>query len=216
MAMPPIRGMTKGAASTTATARPPIRFACSLRTVTRNRGIVLSPHRQCQPAGVLVEVNGPGRAQLRQENDLAEVHGEVLDADEDGVDDREVATLDGAPFEQRLRRQRAEHTVHFIEGLIQVAQELLPRRSVRRGEFGRAMPDVRRAAHAADHPLAHVARQMQQQVADAVRLIVRAPPEGVLGQRLNRETDLGPVFGVQQISSPVEEEAAGCPSMALA
>src|SRR2546425_1275000 len=101
VSMPPILGRMNGAARATAVSRPPAGFHALMLISSLN---LLFPHRSRQPARVLVELNGPRRAQLRKENDPAEVHREMLDADEDRVEDHEIAALDRPLLQKRVRR----------------------------------------------------------------------------------------------------------------
>ena len=50
---------------------------------------------------------------------------------------------------------------------------------------------VRRTADAADYPLPDVSAQVEDQVSNAVRLLVPSPPDGRLVERLNGEADSG-------------------------
>src|SRR6185369_1183516 len=70
------------------------------------------------------------------------------------------------------------------------------------------MPGVGRAADAADHPLPDVAREVQQQVAHAVRLLVGPPPECFVRKRLDGQTDLGAVFHEQLFPRAIQKKTS--------
>src|SRR6185369_5205065 len=70
------------------------------------------------------------------------------------------------------------------------------------------MPGVGRAADAADHPLPDVAREVQQQVAHAVLLLVGPPPECFVRKRLDGQTDLGAVFHEQLFPRAIQKKTS--------
>src|SRR4029077_11865793 len=78
------------------------------------------PERRGQPPGVLIEIDGARRAQLRHQNDLPEVLREVFDDVEDGVEDDDVAALNGPGLEQVGVAQAGQHAIHFIQRAFEV------------------------------------------------------------------------------------------------
>ena len=57
-------------------------------------------------------------------------------------------------------------------------------------EFGIAIPRVRGAAHTTHNPLPRIAAKMKHQIADAVRLVVRPPPDLIVVEALKAPFDL--------------------------
>src|SRR6185503_1706940 len=61
------------------------------------------------------------------------------------------------------------------------------------------------AADSANDPLPHIPGEMHEQVADAVRLIVRAPPQRVRRQGLHRRAELRAVLGAEVVARAIDE-----------
>jgi hypothetical protein len=53
--------------------------------------------------------------------------------------------------------------------------------------------------------LTNVAGEVKEEVADAVRPLVRPPPEPVRRKRLDREPKLGPVFVSEKVARALEK-----------
>src|SRR5690606_16800716 len=70
------------------------------------------------------------------------------------------------------------------------------------------LPNVGLAAQAADHPLAKVSREMKQEVADGIRGGVRPPPDFLVAELSDGESDLGQILVAQIGARLVEEEAS--------
>jgi hypothetical protein len=113
-------------------------------------------------------VNRPRHLLLGQENDLACVHGKMLDDVINGGDHGRLATLDGAATGEVRDGHIPQHLIGFGYCRIQVSYERLCRQSIPSGEFARPVPHNRSAADAADYPFPHVTREVHQEVADAV------------------------------------------------
>src|SRR5262249_10575144 len=118
---------------------------------------VIPPDRVREPAGIVVEVDGAGRAQFGEKDDLPEVHREVLHADEDRVEHRDLPALNRPALEQRLGRQAVQNLFDLVQCSIQCGEQVGARWSVGRRELSCAMTDVGRTTDAADHPLSDVA-----------------------------------------------------------
>src|SRR5205085_5601452 len=70
-----------------------------------------------------------------------------------------------------------------------------------------ALAPVGGAAQPADDPLPRVAFEVKQEVADAVRLLARAPPDLLVVQALEAALDLGQVLA-EQVKPRLREEGA--------
>jgi hypothetical protein len=118
-------------------------------------------------------------------NNLAGVIAKMLYDMKDGVQDGlwEALRLDHAlqrrlgGFSHKLCGQSMQHRFGFSHGCVEVSQQsLLVELAVRR-KFRRPRPHVQCAADAGNQPLPRVARQMQQQIADAVAGGIGPPPK---------------------------------------
>src|SRR3954462_10571380 len=109
---------------------------------------------------------------------------------EDGAEHGDLPALNGPRLEQIRVRQLRQEAIDSVERALEIGKQHRAGGSGTGGEFRGTLPRVRPSADAAKKPLADVAVQMQQEIADAVRLIVRAPPERILGQCLDGESQL--------------------------
>src|SRR5512138_351580 len=121
----------------------------------------------------------------------------MLDDMVDGLEYRRLVTLNRARRVEVGFGELGERSVGVVECLVEEREQFcrsLPRPG---RELVRSPARVRRATHTADDPLADVTREVQEQVADAVRLLVRAPPEPVGGNGVHGRVKLCAVLRVQ-------------------
>ena len=137
--------------------------------------------RRRRPIAVFVEPHRTGTRHLRNPDDLTSVTRKVLDHVVDRFHDGRIAPLDQATLEQLARQQPAEYLVHLTQRRIQAVEHPGSGRTTARGELHVPLANIRLATDSAHEPLPHVPRQVQQQVADAIGMLVRAPPEPVSG-----------------------------------
>src|SRR5438105_1923220 len=124
--------------------------------------------------------------QLGDEDDLTEMQREVLDDVIDCVEHRDLSTLNAARRGQVRGGKACEHRVRLIQYALEVAEEHIGGCTVLRGELAGAVSCTRDAANAGHDPLPDVAGEVEEQIADTVRLLVRAPPKCAGGERLYR------------------------------
>jgi hypothetical protein len=84
--------------------------------------------------------------------------------------------------------------------------KLIDSGSAARGELSVALADVRRAAHAREDPLANVARQMQDQVADSVLVLAASVPHLAVIETSEAIVDARGEF-VQTTGGAIEKDA---------
>src|SRR5258705_9768411 len=82
-----------------------------------------------------------------------------------------------------------EDAVGILDGRPEASQQVGSRERAARVEFALPIALVSGATDAADDPLPHVAGQVKNQVSDAVRLRIGAPPELLVGQPFHRLLD---------------------------
>ncbi|HVH26247.1 MAG TPA: hypothetical protein VM818_05790 [Vicinamibacterales bacterium] len=121
---------------------------------------------------------------LGEDDDLSRVHAEVLDDVVDGLKHGHVVSLNGTRGEQRLGTELAKHGVGLRERGLQPREKLARRELMPLVEFLLTVPLHGSVADAANYPLAHIAAQVQQQVADAVRRFVRPRPDLLVAEML--------------------------------
>ena len=172
--------------------------------VDRRQGSLM-PEWPRESAGVFVELHATRRGLLRDVHDLTEVIAEVLDDVKDGVEHGNVSSLDVSPFGEPHRRNAGEHPIDVVERTLEIGEKRFLGRTVSSRELGRAVPGDRRASHTGNDPLPDVAGEMDQEITDAVGLVVRPPPDGIGRQRSHRVSELGAVFVVQEIARSLEE-----------
>ena len=95
----------------------------------------------------------------------------------DGVEAAHVVALNFVRREQFVDGQAVEHLGGLVERCAQPVKQLRGRTACSGRELGRAVALVFDAVERSNQPLAHVAVQMQQQIADAVRGFVGPPPD---------------------------------------
>jgi len=66
------------------------------------------------------------------------------------------------------------------------------------GELFRSLPVVRTLTDTANDPLGDIAAQMEHEITNAVRSVVRPTPDQVLAQALDRTLDFRQVFSCKQ------------------
>jgi hypothetical protein len=176
-------------------------------TITERFSASSVPYRPRQPTGVVVELYAARRMHLRDQDDLSEVIGEVLDDVQDCIEDRQLAALDSAQLGQIRNRQTAQHPIDIIQRAIERRKQFPCRRAFTRGKFGGTVPDIRFAAYAADDPLSNVAGQVQQQIADAVGRLVGTPPQGIGRQRFDRQPDLRSILKSEAVTRPFQRNS---------
>src|SRR5256885_10495215 len=133
----------------------------------------------------------------------------MFDDVKDGLKRRHVATLYLSRLKQTRRFKTRERLVHFIQRPLELRQQLCARDHFARLKFQLPLATIRRAADAAHNPLPRVARQMTQQIADAVRLFARAPPSLLVSQTLQTAFDLRQVVSQKQRARLVYKSLSG-------
>jgi len=123
-----------------------------------------------------------------------------------GIENRDIASMDGAAFGETSRGQSAQNLVYFSQYAIQMREQVRRRRAVSGGELARPISAERRASHARYDQLTDISRQVQQQVADAVRLVIWAPPQLVGRQRGQRATKLPGVLITEVVTGLCNEQ----------
>src|SRR5690606_673569 len=140
------------------------------------------PRSAWNPVYHLIEAQVLARPQLHDVEDLAGVHGEVLHHVVDRFHGGDRPALHAHRLEQGRRVEGSDHRGGVLHRPGQAREELLQGEWLALVELLLPAPHVGRAAHSADDPLPNVSRQVEEEVPDAVRRFVRAPPELLLGE----------------------------------
>ena len=116
------------------------------------------------------------RQHLGHHDDLTRVHREVFSHVKHGFQHIDVRTLYRTPLKQCVRSEMLQDAVNVTQRRSQQRQQLatLNRFPLRKLRIPFAF--VRLAADARNNPLPRVSAQMQDEVANAVRFLVRTPP----------------------------------------
>jgi hypothetical protein len=109
----------------------------------------------------------------------------MLDDVIDGAEHGGLAPLDEPACGQVFIPQGFQDRIGFAQHIFELPQELGARWALARCELGRAIPIDRFVADSADNPLPDVAREMQQQIPDAVRAFVAAGPDRGVRENIN-------------------------------
>src|SRR5687767_10090665 len=134
--------------------------------------------------GEVVEGEVVAREHLGQEDYLARVRREVFDGVEDRGEQSHVEPLHAPWFEERRGVEPRERLVGLGDRRAKLRQQLFAREPPALVELAVALAQVFAPARAADYPLPQVAFEVEEEVADAVRALARAPPDLLVGQSL--------------------------------
>ena len=135
---------------------------------------------------------------LRDQDDLTGVHAEMLDDVIDGFEDGDLITLNLAACRKVVGFDLTEHLSRRLQYRPKPVQQLRFWQHPAFVEFLLAAPLERTLADAADDPLGDVAAQVQNEIANAVRSLVRSPPEISIGEPLQAPFDFQQVFSEQR------------------
>jgi len=125
------------------------------------------------------------------EDDLPEMHREVFDDVIERLEHRQLSSLNGAQRAQIRRGETREHRVSLAQHALEIGEQPVGGRAVVRGELAGAVTSAWHGANTGHDPLPDVAGEVEQQIADAVRLLVRSPPERASGERFHGGPELG-------------------------
>jgi len=127
-----------------------------------------------------------------EHEDLAGVQLDVADDLKDRFEGGEVAPgavgLGVDDGEEIVSRERAEDVAHLFERGVEAGVGFRGQGGGRDGELFVAVADIGLAGDAVEHPLAHVAFEVQQQVGHGVFVVAAAVPHLLFGK-------LGDTFG---------------------
>ena len=121
-------------------------------------------------------------------------------------EDGHVSPLDCPPLCKITLGEASEDAIDVGDRLLEIRQKNVPGGTVASRKLSGAIPARRRAADAAHDPLSQVAREMNEKVADAVRVLVGAPPDRFRRQRLDGPAQLGSVFRRQIMPRALDEK----------
>ena len=127
------------------------------------------------------------------------MHREVFGDVEDGVEKSDVVALDLATLQETRGVEGAEGGFDFRQRGAEQCQQVVTGNRVTLCEFCVAIALVRLPADSADDPLARVAAEVQDQVADAVRFFIRTPPDLLVRQLLKTALDLRQIVTQQKL-----------------
>lgn len=116
----------------------------------------------------IVEIQILLRQKFCEQNYLAGVHREMFHHVEDSCQGGYVAVLDLIRIEKFFVIEPGQDVINFRERVSQSGQKCFPGYQRALVEFGLAEPVIVRATQAAYNPLARVAREMQEQIANTV------------------------------------------------
>jgi hypothetical protein len=118
--------------------------------------------------------------------------------------------LNRAAVQQRRPIKLAQDSRNVRERRPQQTQQLIARHQLALRELRITMTLVRLTTNSRHNPLPRVPTQVQHEVADTVRLLVRPPPDLFVSQTLETAFNLRQVLFKQQFESVVDESFGGC------
>lgn len=137
------------------------------------------------------------RDHLRHENDLARVLSEMLDHMKHRLHSRHSILLNFVKRFQLTGGETCDDSRRFFDSGAQSGGEFRGRSSAARVEFPMAHARIRRIAERRDNPLAHIAGQVQHQIAHGVFVLMAARPDLVVIQL--PQADLDPAGELPQL-----------------
>jgi hypothetical protein len=146
------------------------------------------------PDDHVVEPHPIGLIRFREQDNLPGVHREVFDDVVHRLEHGHVVRLNDAPRMEVGRGERREDAVDVRDRLFEPIDQRGHRYRRTLVELGLAISHVRRAADAADDPLPRVPGEVQQQVADTVRRLVRSRPDDAVVEHGDGQADLRQIF----------------------
>jgi len=164
------------------------------------------------------------RAGLDAVDDLARVVGEMLDDVIDVVEQDDFFSLDRAGLEESVGGKAFEHGGGLVHRGGETLHQLGAGKAAGRGELRGSIAVVGGAARSGNDVLAHVAGEVEEQIAHAVRGVARPPPDVFIGKAFNgfadaREDVVAKVpggklkkaarDGIHGVESPLEVEGCG-------
>jgi len=105
------------------------------------------------------------------------MHREVFSHVKDRLQHINVRTLNRTPLQQRCGIDPLQNTTYISQRRTQQRHQLVTRDRLTLRKLSIAVASVCLATNARHNPLSRVATKMQHQIADAVRLFVRTPPD---------------------------------------
>ena len=132
--------------------------------------------------------------ELGGEHDLSGVLAEVLDDVVDGFEDRLVAVLDPDGGGKAFSVEGFDDGDGLFDGGAKAGGEFRLGEAGGGVEFGVALADVGGIADAGDDPLAHVAGEVKEEVADGVFGLVSAEPQLIFVETADAVIDSVDVF----------------------
>ena len=141
------------------------------RTVPGTQEAELKKQNSGSAAGLaqfFVEAEVFGEQAFDDVDNLAVVQAEVLDDLVDGVETAHVVALNFIRSEQFVNGEAVKDFGGFVERGTEAAEQVGGREPALRSEFGRPVAQVVTPIERINKPLAHIAVEMQQQIADAV------------------------------------------------
>ena len=119
------------------------------------------------------------------------MHREVFRYVEDGFEDVDIVALDFSILEQGCGIDGLESRFDVSERRTEQGDQFVARDHVALFEFRIAIALVRGGTNTTYNLLPRIAAEVQDQVADAVRFFVCAPPDLLVAQLLETALDLG-------------------------
>src|SRR3954464_2743045 len=152
------------------------------------------PRRPSEAAGVLIEMDFSGSIHLRYRDDLTRVHREMLDNVIDGAENSRFAVLDDNRPLQIFFGERGKHRIRVLQNRFQIVEQGRRFGAVSLREFTGAVALDRPASDAAEYPFGDVASEMNEEISNAVRALVRPRPQHRPRQRVDALSDLDRVL----------------------
>src|SRR5689334_9087619 len=122
-----------------------------------------------------------------------------------GIENRNIPSLYPSTFGELLRTQLGQNGIGFVERLLNAPHELFTCTTLLCGKFAGPIAHVRRSANRADDPLPNIAVEVEHQITNAVRFVVRSPPEHLRRKRGDGFPKLDPIL-VSEVGARTVDE----------
>jgi hypothetical protein len=149
-------------------------------------------------------VDGPGTTKLGDPDDLTDMERVVMRDVQQHLGHRLVPVV--GRLDESLGRERAENRIDPPPHVGPHLQHVGFRRSPTRGKLGIAIANERRSPNDVLEEMTIRSRNVQHEVANRIRLLMRTPPEIVLAQHLETAFDLSGEFRDQTSGEVLEEK----------
>lgn len=170
-----------------------------------SRSFAATPKGNRPAVSVIIELNPSRRVHLGEEDYLAGVHGEMLHYVEDRRQSGCLTTLDGESAAKIGLTQAGQNAIGIPQNGLEFRHEGVDARPIASRELGRPVAAHRHFTDSANYPLANIARQVDDEIADAVGVLVRAVPDGRGWKVAHGESKLGGILMAEVVAGPLQK-----------